>query len=119
MHQVTIIIGSTPWAFLFQKPELADKTFIDLEMAKKENAETVAVADEFGQRATIDVKAIHGFMVEDMEQSKLAHIERALHQARTQARGQQMAISDPVLKNAATMRGPAVLDQMGNGRFPG
>ena len=75
---------------------------MDLESAKAGiGASTVSVADDFGQRATIDIKSIHGFMLEDMEQSKLAHIERGLHQARTQARAQQMATADPVLKNAA------------------
>lgn len=121
MHLLTIIFGPTPtpWALLFHKPELADKAFIDLETAKKENIGTIAVTDEFGQRATIDVKSIHGFMLEDMEKSKLAHIERGLHQARTQARANQAAAVDPVLKNAAAMQSPAMLSPMGNGRFPG
>jgi hypothetical protein len=120
MHLLTIVFGPvpTPWSLLFKKPELADKTFADLQIAKKEKAEQVSVMDEFGQRADIDVKSIHGFMLEDMEQSKLAHIERGLHQARTQARAQQMAGSDPVLKNAAMMQSPAMLSPMGNGRFP-
>ncbi len=126
MHLLTIVFGPTPtpWALLFKTPEAADKTFIDLEVAKKTAiavegiAPTISVADDFGQRATLDVKSIHGFMLEDMEQSKLAHIERGLHQARTQARANQMAQGDPVLKNAAMMQGPAMLSPMGNsGRF--
>jgi len=56
-------------------------------------------------------------MLEDMEKSKLAHIERGLHQARTQAKAQQAATQDPVLKSAAMMRGPAMIDPMGNSRF--
>lgn len=117
MHLLTIVFGPTPtpWALLFHKPELADKTFADIERAKQVKSETVAVMDEFGQRATIDTASIHGFMLEDMDQSKLAHIERGLHQARTNARAQQMASNDPVLKNAAMMRGPAMLSPMGNG----
>lgn len=115
MYLLTIVFGPvpTPWALLFQKPEAADKTFMDLETAKKEKAPTVSVADDFGQRATIDTVFIHGFMLEDMEKSKLAHIERGLHQARTQARAQQQAAADPVLKNAAMMQGPAMLNPMG------
>ena len=122
MHLLTIVFGPspTPWSLLFKSPEAADKTFMDLESAKAGiGASTVSVADDFGQRATIDIKSIHGFMLEDMEQSKLAHIERGLHQARTQARAQQMATADPILKNAAMMQGPAMLQPMGGNRFNG
>jgi len=115
MHLLTIVFGPspTPWALLFEKTEAADRALIDLKTAKAANAGTVDIVDDFGQRAIIEVQTIHGFMLEDMEQSKLAHIERGLHQARTQARANQMAQGDPVLKNAAMMQGPAMLSPMG------
>ena len=119
MYLLTIVFGPspTPWSLLFEKPEAAEEVFYGLERAKQTKVEFISIADEFGQRATIDVASIHGFMLEDMEKSKLAHIERGLHQARTQAKAQQAATQDPVLKSAAMMRGPAMIDPMGNSRF--
>jgi hypothetical protein len=121
MHLLSIVFGPTPtaWAMLFQKPELADKAFFDLESAKRERKETVSVFDEYGQRAVFETVDIHGFMLEDLEKSKVAQIERGLHQARTQARAQQQALADPILSNAARMQGAPVLSPMGNGRFNG
>lgn len=120
MHLLTVVFGPTPtpWSLLFQKPELAEGAFTSIESAKQTKAEFISLVDEFGQRATFNVPSIHGFMLEDMEKSKLAHIERGLHQARTQARAQQAAAADPILKNAAMMQGPPMLAPMGNGRFP-
>ena len=123
MYLLTVVFGPspTPWSLLFEKPKLADKAFADLETAKHKALSgidgVVTISDEFGQHASIDVASIHGFMLEDMEKSKLAHIERGLHQARTQAKAQQAATQDPVLKSAAMMRGPAMIDPMGNSRF--
>jgi hypothetical protein len=119
MHLLTVIFGPTPtpWAMLFHKEELAQAAFSTIETAQQSKAAYLSITDEFGQRANFTVADIHGFMLEDMEKSKLAHIERGLHQARTQARAQAAAAADPVLKNAAMMQGPPMLSPMGNGRF--
>jgi len=119
MYLLTIVFGPspTPWSLLFENPELADKAFADLETATQTEKIFISIIDDYGQHASIDVASIHGFMLEDMEKSKLAHIERGLHQARTQAKAQQAATQDPVLKSAAMMRGPAMIDPMGNSRF--
>lgn len=116
MHLLTIVFGpsATSWALLFKSPEAADRAVIDLE---KPDSSVVTIIDDFGQRATLKAESIHGFMLEDMEQSKLAQIERGLHFERTKARANQMAQSDPVLKNAAMMQGPAMLSPMGGNRF--
>ena len=60
---------------------------------------------------------VAGMMFEDLDKSMLAHVERGLHNARTQAKAQQQAMSDPVLKTAAmtAQRGPAIYDPQGNG----
>lgn len=80
---------------------------------------SVNVTDDFGQSAHIDLEQLHGVMLEDMEQSKLAHIERALHQGRTQAKAQEMAADDAVLKAARFRQGSTpVLTPMG-GNFSG
>jgi len=119
MHLLTIVFGPAciNWSLMFKDPQRADKAFADLEVAKQSDGTCITIIDDFGQKAVLEVLDIHGWMLEDMEQSKMCHIERGLHQARTQARGQQMAQSDPILKNASAMRGPAVLDPMANGRF--
>lgn len=56
-------------------------------------------------------------MVEDMDKTKMAHIEMALHQARTQIAGNKAAEADPAIRTASMMRGPAVINPMGNGGF--
>lgn len=120
MHLLTIIFGPTPtpWALLFQKSETAELTFHELRKAWETKKEFIEIFDDFGQTINLVISSLHGFMLEDMEKSKLAHIERGLHQARTQARAQQMAVADPILKAAALGQGPAILQPMGNGRFP-
>jgi len=120
VHLLTIVFGPAPtsWGLLFSKPELADKTFIDLEVAKKANAGIIAVADEYGQRATLDVPDIHGFMLEDMARSQLANIERQMHHERFVAKIKQQASSDPAIRSAHSQQGPAILNPIGNGRFP-
>ena len=73
MHLLTIIFGPspTPWALLFAKVELADSALTELKLKKKEGLGEVTLHDDFGQQATIEVASIHGFMLEDLEKSKL------------------------------------------------
>jgi hypothetical protein len=101
---------------MFHKEEDAHKIFAEVESARLAKT-NVAFTDDFSQQASIDGSAIAGALIEDMEKSKMAHIERALHQARTNARTQVAARSDPVLKNIATMQGPPMLQPMPNGHF--
>lgn len=115
MHSLTIVFGPSPvpWVLLFKTKESA-------ETARMRVNETndMLVADDFGQEIHIRKESIHGIMLEDMEQSKLAHIEQGLHRARTQAKAQQMAAADPTLRTAQMMGGPAML-QPGFGGGPG
>ena len=56
-------------------------------------------------------------MIENLDMSQVAHVERSLRQQRMQAKFQKAAESDPEIR--AAMRGPAVLSPMGmpfNGR---
>ena len=130
MHMLTVVFGptSTSLAFLFRNEERAREELGGLEKSISLFGETeisfVVINDDFGQRATIRIKSLNGFLLEDMEQSKLAHIERGLHNARTQARANQAAQSDPVLKSAMAGMSPvnpAMLSPMGNsgGRWNG
>lgn len=77
--------------------------------------------DDFGQRAQIDAFCVAGIMFEDMDKSMLAHVERGIHNARTQAKAETVAMSDPVLRTAAMakQRGPAIFNPVGNGGMHG
>ena len=120
MHLLTVVFGPcpTPWTFMFRKPELADSAFLAIETAKKNQTDSISLIDEFSQHATFNVADIHAFMLEDMAQSMLAHVEQGLHRARTQVKANQMAQADNVLKTAAMTQGSApIFSPMGNGRL--
>ena len=130
MHMLTVVFGptSTSLAFLFRNEEHALTELESIKNALKLFGETehtfAFIDDDFGQHAAIRLKSLHGFLLENMEESKLAHIERGLHNARTQARANQAAQSDPVLKSAMAGMSPvnpAMLSPMGNsgGRWNG
>jgi hypothetical protein len=97
---------------MFKTQETANKA---IEFTQNE---WVNITDDFGQQASFRGEQIYGFLLEDLNASKLAHIERALHNARMQAEGQKMAQADPALVHAS--RGPNIISPMGmgNGRFP-
>ena len=119
MHSITIVFGPSPvpWVLLFKTEEAARAAL----MIPSSN-DYWEVMDDFGQYVSIKRDLIHGTMLEDMEQSKLAHIEQGLHRARTQAKAQQMAAADPTLRTAQMMGGPAMLQpgfNQGNGAFRG
>lgn len=118
MHCLTICFGpaGTTWALMFKTKEAAEANWNSVAM-KSSNVVT-RFRDDFGQELVLETDKIHGIMLEDMSLSKLAHIERALHQARMQAEGQKMAQADPALAQAG--RGPGIISPvpMGNGRFP-
>jgi hypothetical protein len=67
--------------------------------------------DDFGQRATFVRSAIVAVMFEDLDASKVASVEMALHNARTQASAEQRAAADPTLRAARSngRGGPAIV----------
>ncbi len=122
MFSLTIVFGPGPmvWTLMFQDQAKAALAAIEIDNTSSENR--IHLGDDFGQVVSISRAEIHGSMLEDMEQSRLAHIERALHQARTQAKGAEIADADPVLRQArmkAHGQSMPILQPMGNGRFPG
>jgi len=121
MYCLTICFGpaATTWALMFKTKEEAQTQYDHVTTVLEEtDSNRVVLTDDFGQRTSLDSNTVHGVMLEDLSLSKLAHIERALHQARMQAEGQKMAQTDPALVHAA--RGPNIISPMmgGNGRFP-
>lgn len=118
MHRITVVFGSSGTQFFYSDRANAERAFDSLEAAKKAQGTTVSIADEYGQRACLDVAAIHGYVLENLEESKLAHIELGLHQARMQAKANEMGRVDPVLRTAAMHQGGMpILSPQGNGRF--
>jgi hypothetical protein len=114
MFLISIAMGhSQPviWTLMFRTQERATESFKLLQ----ENLGDIAVNDDFGQTINVEKANIGGMLLEDLDQSRNAHIERALHEARLRANLETRARSDPILKHAA-MTGPAMLQPMGNGR---
>ena len=118
MHTLTISFGptGTNWALMFKTEEAAKGQFEALTIARAMTG-AVAVKDDFGQTMSIKPEQIHCVILEDNDQTQLAIIARSIQQAQTQARAQQQASNDPVLK-AAVPRGPSILSPMNGGRFP-
>ena len=110
MFSLTIAFGpgNGMWTLMWREKEKADAAWDALALAKAANA-VLQISDEFGQECVSEIAAVHGAMLEDLNLSKLAHIERALHQARVQAEGQTMAESDHVLRAARARQGSAIL----------
>lgn len=115
MYALTICFGptGTNWRLLFKTKESLEKQRNEMPVM-----EQLFITDDFGQQCTIKTKQIHGTMIEDLDESKVANVEMALHGARTQASAQQRAEADPTLRAARFAQGPAVINPMGNGRWP-
>lgn len=119
MFSLTISFGpqGAPWVLMWKSEEPAKKAYDCVVTTRP--LESVELVDDFGQTCRIWGDSIHGVMLENLELSKLAHIERALHQARMQAKGQEAAENDQVLKAARFRSGPGVITPMGgpNGAY--
>jgi hypothetical protein len=131
MFSLTIVFGPGPmvWTLMFKTEEKLKFVLEELAFRSTDghagHKEAFCVTDDFGHNCAIRDAQVHGFMSENLEQSKLAHIERALHQARTQAKGAEIADSDPVLAQARrrAQGGMPIMQPMPtgfspNGRFP-
>lgn len=103
MHRLTVVFGPTGinWAFLFRQKETAEKC---ISARHASPANNWLITDDFGQHAEIRSADVQGYMLEDMALSRMAAVETGLHQARVQAKAQEAAKTDPVLR--AAMRGP-------------
>jgi hypothetical protein len=128
MFSLTIVFGPGPmvWTFMYKNEETAIAPRNSLQENKHGSETDLELVDDFGQECEIKSSECHGWMLENLEQSRLAHIERALHQARTQAKGSELADADPVLRQARmkSQGGLGMIQPMPggmmapNGRFP-
>ena len=108
MFSLSIALRDNPvvWTLMFKSKETAEAAYAKLVPS------TDDIQDDFGQTVMIGPSGLSGAILEDLDQSKLAHIERALHTARTNANAQSRAQSDPVLKAAMMTQGPAMISPM-------
>jgi hypothetical protein len=116
MHMLTIPFGQGAWTFLYKTEEKAVRDYNQLGNSA---GMAVEIEDDFGQKLRInEPHKLFGALVEDLELSKMGAIEKALHAARTQARGDQLASADPILQNLHRMRGntPMITPFPNNGR---
>lgn len=114
MFSLTIAVGNQAWRLLYKNQEDAEKRFEIVKDAVVGVTQGVGfISDDFGQ--TFAGRPI-GVLLEDLEKMKMAHVEMALHNARTQAMANKAAQSDPGLRANAMMNGPGVIQPMNNFR---
>lgn len=108
MYSITVALANTQivWTFMYKTKESADEAW----KIPLSNETAIAFTDDFGQYAIIPVNQIAGALFEDLDQSKMAHIERSLHVERVKVAANRAAQADPVLKTEMMAR---------NGRTPG
>jgi hypothetical protein len=110
MWNLTISFGptGTVWAFLFKDKHHADEAY---KSALDNTVGAFQVLDDFGQVAQFENKAVHGVLLEDLEQIEQARIQRALADERVKAKFMSAARSDPIIMAAARagQNGPGVL----------
>lgn len=104
MFSITVALANTQivWTFMYKTKESAEKAWNG---DMHENASHWIISDDFGQTCCIPRAQIAGSLMEDLDQSKMAHIERSLHVERVKVAAQRAAQSDPVLKTAMMTRG--------------
>ena len=117
MFSLTVFVGTGMWSLMFKNKDQAEAAY---GMISNPDLFTgvANLVDDFGHQMMLRPGSVHGAVLEDMDQSKLAHCERALHQQRTQITAQSMAQADATIRNARMTSGPAVLTPQGaNGRM--
>jgi hypothetical protein len=116
MYSLTICFGpaATSWAFLFKERKEAEdhaSSFYLLEDPANPPKPNIWITDDFGQSAFVAIHSIHGVVIEDLDLTEQARIERSMVDARAQTKFNVRAKSDPTIQ--AAMRGPSVISPMG------
>ena len=65
--------------------------------------------DDFGQRGFFKYENINGVLLEDLEVTEEARIQRSLAEARTRVKLEARAKTDPTIRQAMGAQGPGVL----------
>jgi hypothetical protein len=108
MYSLSVIVGPVVWSFMFKTEEAAHKVVKQLIIIKDNptGRSRSGFMDDFGQEACLEQNEIKGWMLEDLDQSKLAHIERALFNSLVHNEALKRAQSDP------RFRAPSVVTPM-------
>jgi hypothetical protein len=105
MFTVVLLVGAQSFRLMYHSEEKARQA---ANMSSWTDV-LVYIEDDFGQEFSGRRNSISGCVFEDLEKSKLAHVELALHQQRMQFLAQKMASADPGLRTMAAMNGPGVI----------
>jgi hypothetical protein len=112
MYSLTICFGSaaTSWAFMFKEKINGESAYVT---ATTTSAPVFHIEDDFGQQGFFILNNVNGVMLEDLDFTEQARIERSMVDARAQTKFNMRAKSDPTIQ--AAMRGPSVISPMGRG----
>lgn len=106
MHALTVVFGNAAWRFLFRQKESVDKY---RQFRADYPTQDLIIDDDFGQHAEIRAGAINGIQIEDMDLSKIAHVESALWQHHVQVTAQQRARNGPGITTSVPVLDPTTL----------
>lgn len=113
MFSITIAFGSSGASLLFKTEETfaAAKDKYRSSKATSFEGDELHLIDDFGMEISIRRASIHGATFEDMDHTKLAHVERGLHQFRTQIAADKAGMTAPDISAYLRGRGagPAVI----------
>jgi hypothetical protein len=113
MYSLSIHFGPNAmvWALLFKSEEKAGAVYnAYVEFNLKIAEETLLIgADDFGQSFAIPFKEISGILLEDLEVTEEARIQRSLAEAHVKVKLDQRAKTDPIIRQAMNNQGPSVL----------
>jgi hypothetical protein len=119
MYSLSVIAGAAVWAFLYNTEEAANAAVDALSANGALVAGSVSFKDDYGQAATLKCVSIGGWLLENLDDTKLAHIKRALHHHRIQIEATKAANADPGLRmgGGGNIVSPHMLSPFGpNGR---
>ena len=102
MFSMTIVFGASPapWMLLFKTQEAINDAIVAFKNPATFDSKDFDITDDYGQHVSIRRDSIHGVMFEDLIKSRIAHIERGLHQMRVQVEANNIAKADPSLMAA-------------------
>jgi|SRR6516162_5529321 len=110
------------WRFLFKSREKADAVHSAFIWRQQERqfplqdattltaapaSETILIEDDYAQKAAVRLSTVAGVLLQDMDKEGEMAIECAMHQARTQARGNIKMQSDPTIRSGNIVAGDA------------
>jgi len=98
MHTLTVVVGNVSWGLLFKTEEAAAAAAKELFQSRSLEHQWAPLSDDFGQKVWIKLESLHAYLLEDMDETKVAHVQRALFQAKVQLAAQQAAEHDPGLR---------------------